>query len=104
MEVKVAWLSDGFEIFDEFDLELISFQKNMWQEVIKMIKPYFLFLKTSDPQNVHNMFAIMLDPCSKSMSCGELCQVWGNNSFCFWIWCKNNDSTTYNTPKMLFYD
>jgi hypothetical protein len=47
----------------------------MRQKVIKVIKPFFLFLKTFDPQNVHNMLAIMLDPCSKSTNNGELCRV-----------------------------
>lgn len=32
-----------------------------------MIKPILLFLQTFDSQNVHNMFAIMLDPHFKSL-------------------------------------
>jgi hypothetical protein len=34
----------------------------MLREVIEVIKPFLLFLKTFYQQNVHNMFAIMLDP------------------------------------------
>ncbi len=83
MEIKVVEFCDGFEILDQFDLEFINLQKNMWQEVIKVIEPFFLFLKTFDAQNIHNMFAITSDPCSKSMSCGELCGVWGKKSFFF---------------------
>jgi hypothetical protein len=55
----------------------------MWQGVIKVIKFFFLFLKTFDPQNVYNMLAILLDPCSKSTSCGELCWVWEIIHFAF---------------------
>ncbi len=32
-----------------------------------MIKLFFFFLKTFDPQNVHNMFVITLDPYFKSL-------------------------------------
>jgi len=32
-----------------------------------VIKFFFFFLKTFDPQNVHNMFVIMLDPYFKSL-------------------------------------
>jgi hypothetical protein len=39
----------------------------MQQEIIKVIIPFFLFLTTFDPQNVHNMFVIMLDPHFKSL-------------------------------------
>ncbi len=35
--------------------------KKLWQEVIKVIKNFFLFLKTFNPHNVHNRLAIMLD-------------------------------------------
>ncbi len=65
VEVKVVGLGDGFEILDEFDLKLLTLQKNMWQEISKEIRPFLLFLKLFDPHNVHNMLAIMLDPCFK---------------------------------------
>ncbi len=42
-------------------------KKNMQQEVIEMIRPFLLFLKTFVLHNIHNMFAIMLDPCFKTL-------------------------------------
>ncbi len=62
MEVKVVVFGDGFEILDEFYLEFFILQKNIRQKIIMVIKLFFLFLKAFDPQNVHNMFVIMLDP------------------------------------------
>jgi hypothetical protein len=83
MESKVVGLGDGFEILDEFNLELLTLQKKMWQEIIKEIKPFLLFLKIFDPHNVHNMLAIM-DPRFKSLRIVKnLCGLWCNNSFCF---------------------
>jgi hypothetical protein len=29
------------------------------------------------------------------MNCRKLCGLWSNNSFCFEIWCKSNESTVY---------
>jgi hypothetical protein len=43
MEAKVVGLGDGFEIMDEFDLELLTLQKHMWQEIIKEIRPFLFF-------------------------------------------------------------
>ncbi len=37
-----------------------------------MTRPFFLFLKTFDPHNVHNMVIIMLDPCFKSLRIVEI--------------------------------
>ncbi len=45
-------LGDGFKILDEFDLELLIMRKNMWQEVVKVIKHFFLCLKYL----IHKMF------------------------------------------------
>ncbi len=61
MEIEVVGLGDGSEILDEFDSKLLTLQKKMWHEVVKVIRPFFLFLKTFDLHNVHKMFAIMLD-------------------------------------------
>jgi hypothetical protein len=33
----------------------------MWQEVVKVFKPFLEFLKTFDFRQVHNMLALMLD-------------------------------------------
>jgi hypothetical protein len=71
MEAKAMGLGDGFKILDEFHLELLIIRKNMWQEIIKVIKQFLLCLKIFDPQNVHNMIAIMLDPCFKSLQVVE---------------------------------
>jgi hypothetical protein len=35
----------------------------MWQEVLKVIKPFLQFLKSFDSDQIHNM----LDPCVKSL-------------------------------------
>jgi hypothetical protein len=67
MESKAMGLGDGFLILDEFDLEFLIMQKNVWWEVIKVIKHFLLCLKIFDAQNVHNMITIMLDPCFKSL-------------------------------------
>jgi len=67
MEAKVVGLGDGFQILDKFDLELLTLQKNMRQEIIKVIRPFLFFLKIFDPHNVHNMLAIMLDLRFKSL-------------------------------------
>ncbi len=48
-------LSGGFVFLT--NLELFILEKNMRQKIIKVIRPFFLFLTTFDPQNVHNMFA-----------------------------------------------
>jgi hypothetical protein len=32
---------------------------------MKVIKPFFEFLKTFDSNQAHNMFVLMLDPCFK---------------------------------------
>jgi hypothetical protein len=39
----------------------------MQLEVIKVIKPFLQFLKTFDGGQIHNMMAIMLDLCFKSL-------------------------------------
>jgi hypothetical protein len=43
MEVKVVVFGDGFEILDEFYLEFLILQKNIWQK-IKKGDQTFLFL------------------------------------------------------------
>ncbi len=47
-----------------------------------MIRPFFLFLKTFDPHNVHNMVAIMLDPRFKSLRIVENYVSRGGLIFC----------------------
>jgi hypothetical protein len=55
MEFEVDPLVDGNETFDHFDVEF-------WQEVLKLIKFFWGFLKTFDSNQVHNMLVSMLDP------------------------------------------
>jgi hypothetical protein len=31
---------DGTKALDQFDYELISFQRKMWEEVVKVFKPF----------------------------------------------------------------
>ncbi len=47
-----------------------------------MTRPFFLFLKTFDPHNVHNMVAIMLDPHFKSLRIVENYVSHGGSIFC----------------------
>jgi hypothetical protein len=77
MKVEAMGLNDG-SIFLT-NLEFFILQKNMWQEIIKAIIPFFLFLTTFDPQNVHNMFAIMLDPCFRRAYFQLLYGLWHCN-------------------------
>jgi hypothetical protein len=37
MESEVVGLNEGFQILDQFDLELFILLNNMWWEVIKVI-------------------------------------------------------------------
>jgi hypothetical protein len=62
---------DGSETFDLFDVELHTMKKNMWHEVVKVLKPFLEFLKASNFYQVHNMLALMLDPCFKSLQAVE---------------------------------
>jgi len=55
----------------EIDLKFFTLQKKFWQGIIKVIKPFFLFLKTFDLHNVHNRLAIMLDLCFKFLQIVE---------------------------------
>ncbi len=48
--------------FNESDVELFLLQQNMWQEIVKVFKPFVAFLKLYDVNQVYNMIAIMLDP------------------------------------------
>jgi hypothetical protein len=57
----------GGETFDQFDVELHLLKKNMQQEVMKAIKLFLQFLKLFDSHQIHNMFALMLDPHFKSL-------------------------------------
>jgi hypothetical protein len=39
----------------------------MWQEVVKVVRPFLQFLESFDFCQVHNTLALMLDPCFKSL-------------------------------------
>jgi hypothetical protein len=39
----------------------------MWKEVVKIFKFFLEVLKAFDSYQVHNMLALMLDPCFKSL-------------------------------------
>lgn len=43
----------------------------MQQEVVKVIKVFLQFLKLFDSHQIHNMFALMLDPHFKSLEVFE---------------------------------
>jgi len=66
MEFEIDPL-DGNETFDFFDVELHTLKKNMRQEVVKVFKHFVEFLKAFDFCQVHNMLALMLEPCFKSL-------------------------------------
>jgi hypothetical protein len=46
MEFQLDPFIDGSETCDQFDVELQMLNKNMHQEVVKVIKPFLQFLKT----------------------------------------------------------
>jgi hypothetical protein len=67
MEVALLKLSIKLEIFDLFETKIHFLHKNMWLEVIKVIKPFLEFLKSSNARQAHNMIVIMLDPSFKAL-------------------------------------
>jgi hypothetical protein len=69
---------DGSETCDQFDVEFHMLNKNMWQEVVKVTRPFLQFLKVFDSCHVHNMLALMLDPRYKSLQVFENCVGCGN--------------------------
>jgi len=74
---------DGSETFDLFFyVELYTLNKNMWQKVVKVLKPFLEFLKTFNSCQVHNMLALMLDSCFKSLGVVESFMGCGN-AICF---------------------
>jgi hypothetical protein len=66
MEIRLLELSIGFKIFDLFNVDILFLHKNMWLEVINIIEPFLEFLRSFDVGQVHNMMAVMLDPCFKA--------------------------------------
>jgi hypothetical protein len=50
-----------------FDIELDLLSQKMWHEVVKVIKPFLKNSKTFDFRQVHNVLALMLNPCFKSL-------------------------------------
>jgi hypothetical protein len=70
MESK-AYPLDGNETFDLFDVELHTLNENIQHEVMKVLKPFQEFLKEFDSHQVHNMLALILDPCLKSLQVVE---------------------------------
>jgi len=64
--------------FNESDVELFLLQQNMWQEIVKVFKPFVAFLKLYDVNQVYNMIAIMLDPWFKHLCVVENYVGWGN--------------------------
>jgi hypothetical protein len=78
MEVKMGWVVDVGDVLDPFDFEVFLFQKNMKVQIIKVIKPSFCFLIAYDLHQVHNMFALMLDPRFKFLWALENYVGWGN--------------------------
>ncbi len=67
MEFQPNPFVDGNETCDQFDVEFHILNKNIFQEVLKVIKPILQFLIVFDSFRVHNVLALMLDPCYKSL-------------------------------------
>jgi hypothetical protein len=67
MEITMLELSIKLKIFDLFEVDIHFLHKNMWLEVIKVIKLFLEFLKSFDVKQVHNMIVIMLDPSFKAL-------------------------------------
>jgi hypothetical protein len=78
MEITLLLFFGGLEISDSFENEILALQINMRLKVIKVIKPFLQFLKTFDGGHTHNMMAIMLDPCFKSLCVVENLLECGN--------------------------
>ncbi len=69
---------DVVDVIDPFDFEMLLFQKNMGAQVIKVMKPSLCSLIAYDPHQVHNMFALMLDPHFKFLRVLKNYVGWGN--------------------------
>jgi len=54
-------------IHSDFDLEPQCMKLHMMGQVIKVLAPFLAFTKVYSPSKAHNMMAIMLDPCHKTM-------------------------------------
>ncbi len=65
--VKMVKISNGTKALDQFDYELISFQRKMWEKVVKVFKPFLQFLNFFDANYVHSMLIIMLNLQFKSL-------------------------------------
>jgi hypothetical protein len=72
MEARLLELSTRLKIFDLFKVDILFLHKNMWLEVIKVIKPFLEFLKSSNARQAHNMIVIMLDPSFKALHIMEI--------------------------------
>ncbi len=59
--------SDGIKALDQFYYEFVSFQRRMWEEVAKVLKPFLQFFNFFDVDHVHNMLAIMVNLQFKSL-------------------------------------
>jgi len=92
MKVETNPIVDGSETFDQFDVELHLSNINMWQEVVKVIKYFLEFFKTFDFQQIHNILALMLDPCIKSLQVVKKFVGHGN---------ANYHVTKYNVKKII---
>ncbi len=58
---------DLTNVLDQFDVKVFIFQKNMQAQIDKVIKLCLYFLIAYESHQVHNMFALMFDPCFKSL-------------------------------------
>ncbi len=67
MKFQLDPFVDGSETYDQFDVEFQILNKNMWQKVMKVIRPILQFLRTFDSCQVHNMLALMVEPYYKSL-------------------------------------
>jgi hypothetical protein len=57
MEATLLQFSSGPKMSDLFEAKILLLQKNMWLEVIKVIKPFLEFLRFFYVGHAHNMVA-----------------------------------------------
>lgn len=74
----MGFVVDVTNVLNPFDYEVLLFPKNMWVQVVKVIKPCFYFLIVYDLHQVHNMLAFMLDPYFKSLQVFKIYVGQGN--------------------------
>lgn len=69
MEQQVHAMEAHFQplIYNDFDSELQCMKLRLMGQVIKVLAPFLAFAEVYSPSKAHNVMAMMLDPCHKTM-------------------------------------